>query len=143
MPYVTERQKAQLKPLTDALVVFMGQNREMKAGDLNYIITTVVNQWLAQKSKVGYEEMNAAMGALVGAQAEFYRRMVAPYEDQKMEENGDVYPKQEAEAKAEMVPIVVPPTKTILVPKAAGLCNICGGHHTTDRHSFRDVPANI
>jgi len=31
------------------------------------------------------------MGALEGAKLEFYRRVVVPYEEKKMKENGDVY----------------------------------------------------
>jgi hypothetical protein len=34
--------------------------------------------------------MNDVMGAFTGAQAEFYRRDVAPYEDAKIQQNGDV-----------------------------------------------------
>jgi hypothetical protein len=35
--------------------------------------------------------MNDVVGALEGAKAEFQRIVVAPYEDKKMAENGDVY----------------------------------------------------
>jgi hypothetical protein len=37
-----------------------------------------------------YERLNRAMGVLACVQAEFYRRVAAPYEDQKIAENGDV-----------------------------------------------------
>ena len=37
-----------------------------------------------------YQTMNDIMGALAGAQIEFYRRKVAPYEDTKIKDNGDV-----------------------------------------------------
>jgi hypothetical protein len=36
--------------------------------------------------------VNDVVGALDGAKAEFQRRVVAPYEDKKIRENGDVYP---------------------------------------------------
>ncbi len=35
---------------------------------------------------------NAVVGALECAKLELYRRMVAPYENGKIAENGDVYP---------------------------------------------------
>ena len=37
------------------------------------------------------QRMFSAIGALEAAKLEFYRRVVAPYEDQKMLDNGDVY----------------------------------------------------
>ena len=38
-----------------------------------------------------YEHLNAVVGALDSCKAEFQRRVVAPYEDKKAGENGDVY----------------------------------------------------
>jgi len=60
------------------------------AGQLNYIITEVIRQYIITKGK-SYQTINDIMGALTGAQAEFYRRVVIPYEDLKIHENGDVY----------------------------------------------------
>jgi len=39
----------------------------------------------------GYRTMNEVLGAFDAASKEFYRRVVAPYEDEKIEQNGDVY----------------------------------------------------
>ena len=39
----------------------------------------------------GYAVYNRAMGVFDCAAREFYRRVVAPYEDKKIMENGDVY----------------------------------------------------
>jgi hypothetical protein len=38
-----------------------------------------------------YQSINDVLGALEGAKLEFYRRIAAPYEDTKIQENGDVY----------------------------------------------------
>ena len=38
-----------------------------------------------------YQTMNDIIGALEGAKLEFYRRVVVPYENDKIEQNGDVY----------------------------------------------------
>jgi len=46
---------------------------------------------LAQLYPKGYFHYNRAMGVLASAMQEFYRRRVAPYEDVKIAENGDVY----------------------------------------------------
>ena len=59
-----------------------------KPGTLNYIITKVVHWYLGDNPN--YERYNAAIGALECAKQELYRRKVSPYEDEKIEENGDV-----------------------------------------------------
>lgn len=60
------------------------------AGELNYWLTTqVLNYW--RGGRQDYQRLNDIMGALEGAKLEFYRRIAAPYEDNKIEENGDVY----------------------------------------------------
>lgn len=59
------------------------------AGDLQYAIAIMIKEYIKTK-KLNYQTCNDIMGALAGAQMEFYRRTVAPYEDKKIEENGDV-----------------------------------------------------
>lgn len=60
-------------------------------GDLNYAVSCFCRNYMAQRG-VRYENLNALIGALDCAKMELYRRMGAPYEDQKASENGDVYP---------------------------------------------------
>lgn len=60
-------------------------------GELNYQITRIIVQYL-EDHPVRYDELNAIVGAVENAKAEFLRRVVAPYEDAKCRENGDVYP---------------------------------------------------
>ena len=59
------------------------------AGELNYHLTMIVLQYLGPAPT--YQKYNDAMGALEGCKLELYRRLVAPYEDTKIAENGDVY----------------------------------------------------
>lgn len=59
-------------------------------GELNYLITYLVQEYLEAK-KLDYQSINDVLGALEGAKLEFYRRVVVPYESQKIDENGDVY----------------------------------------------------
>ena len=49
------------------------------------------NGYLKQKSHLAYAEFNEAIGAIECAKLELYRRMLAPYEDRKIAENGDVF----------------------------------------------------
>jgi hypothetical protein len=58
-------------------------------GELNYELTTRILEFLS--SHPTYEEFQAVIGLLECMKQEFYRRMVAPYEDKKKEENGDVF----------------------------------------------------
>jgi hypothetical protein len=59
------------------------------SGELNYVITRLL---LDRASQPNYERLNSLMGVLECAKQEFYRRAVAPYENIKIKENGDVYP---------------------------------------------------
>lgn len=64
-------------------------------GELNYQISELVDVYILDHmnrgGKVNYELMNQIAGAMHLAAAEFERRFVFPYEDQKIKENGDVY----------------------------------------------------
>lgn len=82
MPYVKQARRGELK------VTVLGIPND--PGELNYVLTQVIEDYrLIHGDK--YATFNDIMGALEGAKAEFYRRIVAPYEDHKVNENGDVY----------------------------------------------------
>lgn len=61
-------------------------------GELNYLITQQLIKYI-QHNKLSYSTINDCLGACQGASSEFYQRVVIPYEEKKMKENGDVYPK--------------------------------------------------
>lgn len=60
------------------------------AGELNYAFTFIIRKYLESKP-LKYQTFNDIIGALEGAKLELYRRLIAPYEDTKIKENGDVY----------------------------------------------------
>ncbi len=60
------------------------------AGELNYMFTTLILEYI-NKHGLNYQRINDVVGALEGAKLEFYRRMATPYEEEKIEENGDIY----------------------------------------------------
>jgi hypothetical protein len=60
------------------------------AGELNYLFTRLCIRYMQIHGK-NYQTINDIVGALEGAKLEFYRRVAAPYEDLKINENGDVY----------------------------------------------------
>ncbi len=61
----------------------------MNPGQLNYLITRFVLAYA--KYSPSYQSVNDVLGVLDAVAREFYRRGVAPYEDVKIKENGDVY----------------------------------------------------
>ncbi len=88
MPYILTAERDKLKSATDAVAAVIDKNTT--AGDLNYMISLMAKAYIGAKG-LRYEHLNAVVGALDSAKAEFQRRVVAPYEDKKIAENGDVY----------------------------------------------------
>ena len=62
------------------------------AGALNYKITMELLDYIARRGGASYQNFNDVIGVLECCKLEMYRRMVAPYEDEKMALNGDVFP---------------------------------------------------
>lgn len=59
------------------------------AGELQYAMAEMFKSYMERKG-LSYQNCNDVMGALAGAQMEYYRRTVTPYEEEKIKENGDV-----------------------------------------------------
>lgn len=84
MPYIKKDRREDMRWGLTHLPVAVSE------GDLNYIFTQAVLGYLKAHGE-SYATFNAVVGALESAKLEFYRRVVAPYEDTKIAENGDVY----------------------------------------------------
>lgn len=65
-------------------------DKVLTSGELNFAISDLLNTYIKDNG-LNYSAMNDVMGALEGAKFEFYTRVVVPYEDKKIDENGDVY----------------------------------------------------
>jgi len=59
---------------------------EQVDGELNYVVTKILKEIYPLR----YFPLNRAIGVLESIKQEFYRRVVAPYEDIKKGESGDV-----------------------------------------------------
>lgn len=81
MPYIDQASRERLS----------SGERPENAGELNYAITKIVEDYLLRKGGVRYAHLNEAIGALECAKLELYRRLVAPYEDVKIAQTGDVF----------------------------------------------------
>jgi hypothetical protein len=88
MPYITQERRAlydvQLAAMAEAIT------DETPDGDLNYIVTRLLADWLAKRG-LSYGALADVVKVLETAKLEFYRRVAAPYEDGKAALNGDVY----------------------------------------------------
>lgn len=60
-------------------------------GQLNYLITKMVDSYLDDGVQLRYRDINEAIGVLECVKLELYRRIAVPYEGAKLQENGDVY----------------------------------------------------
>lgn len=85
MPYIRQVDR---KKFESAIVELSG---EKTSGDANYIITSLLDTWFYLSEAPCYHAINEAIGVLECVKLELYRRVAAPYEDQKILENGDVY----------------------------------------------------
>ena len=59
-------------------------------GAANYIITRVILGLLKPVSGWNYESLSDVVKTLESSKAEIQRRLLAPYEDMKIDENGDL-----------------------------------------------------
>jgi hypothetical protein len=87
MPYIKMEDRPKYEEsLSELISTLKSQPVESIDGELNYIITRI----LKESYPLRYFNLNRAMGVLECCKLEFYRRVAAPYEDTKIEQNGDV-----------------------------------------------------
>ncbi|MBW1669116.1 MAG: hypothetical protein JRJ66_13925 [Deltaproteobacteria bacterium] len=87
MPYITQEDRPQYDDVLEELIGLLKEKPpESVDGHLNYVVTKVIKEVYPLR----YYHINKAMGVLECIQHEFYRRVAAPYEDTKIEQNGDV-----------------------------------------------------
>lgn len=91
MPYIDRRRRGQLDRHIDEIVRWIAM-----PGELNYVISRLLTKLVVLDSidnppQVSYHDLSRWRAAVTDAADEFYRRVMAPYEDQKASENGDVY----------------------------------------------------
>jgi len=94
MPYIKDKDRERIEITglcrADNLVEELAARIE-NAGELNYVLTRIIHECLNNWG-LSYQVMNDIVGALDNAKDEFRRRVQHPYEDTKIESNGDVHP---------------------------------------------------
>jgi len=90
MPYIEKEYRKLYDPYIDKILESLDMGNTL-AGDVNYIITRVLNGYLSLCHRPTYQDYNAMIGVLECTKQELYRRKIAPYEDRKRKSNGDVF----------------------------------------------------
>ena len=91
MPYIREERRQELYPLISKVAGEIQAAVESgigkRGGEVNFVICSLVDMLYGRN----YTELSAAIGDVECAKLEVYRRLLAPYEDVKILENGDVF----------------------------------------------------
>lgn len=83
MPYILKKFREQIDNLVYEFQKVLGDRAI--TGNLNYFLFK-----LAKRECSSYSDYQEFIGELEAAKLEIYRRLVTPYEDLKIEKNGDV-----------------------------------------------------
>lgn len=89
MPYVDNATRQLLEPGLEAVACRIAKMQSARPGDMNYAISALIKK--VYGTKLRYADYNEIIGVLEDAKLEFYRSRVAPYEDKKILEHGDIY----------------------------------------------------
>ena len=91
MPYLLEKDKRSIDAQggEDIYDKFSSMSAQEVAGSINYLNFKIIKSWIKKNGKK-YWVFALFVGTLVCCVLEVYRRLVAPYEDEKIESSGDV-----------------------------------------------------
>jgi hypothetical protein len=88
MPYIAPDERKNLDAAVQDLINELQEGNFR--GRLNYSISSILAGLLDSKG-TSYSFINDFIGVLECVKLEAYRRIAAPYEDEKIAENGDVF----------------------------------------------------
>ncbi len=87
MPYIKKEQRPQIDKLVQPIIEHVKSLPvEDQDGSINYAVTKILKNVYPKK----YFHFNRALGVLTAITQEFYRKIIGPYEEEKIQENGDV-----------------------------------------------------
>lgn len=85
MPYIKNKEKHEMSDAIDDLKIWIHSK-----GDLNYAICELVGRIILDGEKISYTKISNWISGIHDAEVELNRRLLARYEDLKIDENGDV-----------------------------------------------------
>lgn len=83
MPYITKNRRKHLDCVIDHFSI------PQNTGELVYVLTKMCHKYV-EAGLFNFVALNSVIGALECTKTEFYRKVVAPYEEKKRRENGSV-----------------------------------------------------
>jgi len=90
MPYIKPERRKLIFWANDINLPVVDVNSIESVGELNFAITKLCIDFL-EKDGRAYRSFNEIVGVLECVKLEFYRKAVAPYEEEKEMENGSIY----------------------------------------------------
>lgn len=88
MPYISRSERKQYQEVLSNLAEIIPNDRMLRPGHINYIVSLLIEK--VYGTQLRYADHNEVVGVLNCIALEFYRRKTAPYEDIKIEEEGDL-----------------------------------------------------
>jgi hypothetical protein len=88
MPYIKNENRVKFDSYIDALAKKLCEEK-FEPGEFNYVVSRLI--WKIFTLTPSYTLGNNLIGALECIKSEFYRRLLTPYEEKKIVENGDLY----------------------------------------------------
>ncbi len=85
MPYINMEDRKKFENIIDEVLDI----EVMTTGELNYLLTCICQCYQVNQGR-SYTTHNDIVGVLECVKQEWYRRQTVPYEQEKIEDNGDV-----------------------------------------------------
>ena len=86
MPYIKYEDRIQYGP---ALLTLLRLLKSQPKGHLTYCLSVIAKDWITQDVP-NYQRISDGLAALADSEAELRRTVLNPYEDKKIQENGDI-----------------------------------------------------
>lgn len=95
MPYIDKNERKELDPYIRDMVVAIKNTTKLNnpndfknnLGRINYVFSRVLSGVMGN---ISYSKIAMATGVIENIKQEFYRRLAAVYEDNKIQDNGDI-----------------------------------------------------
>lgn len=88
MPYIGRSDRQPYQDAIDELGKLIPEDRMLRPGHMNYVISLLIDRVYGNEMR--YADHNEVIGVLNCVALEFYRRKTAPYEDEKIQSEGDL-----------------------------------------------------
>lgn len=89
MPYIKEKDREQYDWVVEALADMLTASGV--AGNLNYVLFKLIVEMRKREECLSYQQISRFLAELNECSHEIRRRILQPYEDEKIYGNGDVY----------------------------------------------------